>query len=247
MPALARKPAMVEDDASRAPGLFPSRQMIDVSINPQILAAAPGLVLGCLQATVVTEPGGDTLWTEMQRAAEATAADPAEPSSRPPIAATREMYRRLGKEPSRYRGSPEALVRRARSGKELYRIHNVVDVVNLVSLRTLLPIGLYDAAEVRPPVVLRRGVAGEAYDGIGKEALNLDGLPVLSDAEGPFGSPTSDSRRTMVTAATREVFAVIFGVTGRGELEVATRMLADLIARHCGGVVTGTSFAPDPG
>ena len=214
--------------------------MIDVTIDPQILAAAPGLMLGCIQASVATEPGSDALWAEMQRAAEAAAADPAEPSSRPAIAATREMYRRLGKEPSRYRGSPEALVRRARSGKELYRIHNVVDVVNLVSLRTLLPIGLYDAANLRPPVVLRRGAAGEAYDGIGKEGLNLDGLPVLADAEGPFGSPTSDSRRTMVTEDTREVFAVIFGVTGRGELEAATAMLAELFARYCGGAVTRT-------
>lgn len=214
--------------------------MIDVTIDPQILAAAPGLVLGCIEASVATAPGSDALWAEMQRAAEAAAADPAEPASRPAIAATRETYRRLGKEPSRYRGSPEALVRRARSGKELYRIHNVVDVVNLMSLRTLLPIGLYDAANLRPPVVLRRGAAGEAYDGIGKEGLNLDGLPVLADAEGPFGSPTSDSRRTMVTEDTREVFAVIFGVTGRGELEAATVMLAELFARHCGGTVAGT-------
>ncbi|HKP75796.1 MAG TPA: phenylalanine--tRNA ligase beta subunit-related protein [Longimicrobiaceae bacterium] len=217
--------------------------MIDLTIDPQILAAAPGLVLGCIQASVVTEPGSDALWSEMQHAAGTAAADPAEPAARPPITATRQMYRRLGKEPSRYRGSPEALVRRARSGKELYRIHNVVDVVNLVSLRTLLPIGLYDAANVRPPVVLRRSGPGEAYDGIGKEGLNLDGLPVLADAGGPFGSPTSDSRRTMVTAGTREVFAVIFGVTGRGELEPATAMLAELFVHHCGGAITSTWFA----
>jgi DNA/RNA-binding domain of Phe-tRNA-synthetase-like protein len=178
----------------------------------------------------------------MRHAAEAGAADPAEPSARPPIAATRELYRRLGKEPSRYRGSPEALLRRARSGKELYRIHNVVDVVNLVSLRTLLPIGLYDAARLRPPLVLRRGAPGEAYDGIGKEQLNLDGLPVLADAEGPFGSPTSDSRRTMVTEATAEVFAVVFGVTGRAELEPAMEMLSELLRRHCAGEVGEPAF-----
>lgn len=216
--------------------------MIDLAIDPQILAAAPGLVLGCVRAAVRTEPGSDALWAEMRRAAEAAAADPAEPSARPPVAATRELYRRLGKDPSRYRGSPEALLRRARSGKELYRIHNVVDVINLVSLRTLLPIGLYDAAQLRPPLLLRRGAPGEAYDGIGKEALNLDGLPVLADAEGPFGSPTSDSRRTMVTDATAEVLAVVFGVTGRAELEPALEMLADLLRRHCAGEVSEATF-----
>jgi DNA/RNA-binding domain of Phe-tRNA-synthetase-like protein len=216
--------------------------MIDLTIDPQILAAAPGLVLGCVRATVRTEPGSDALWAEMRHAAEEAAADPAEPSARPPIAATRELYRRLGKDPSRYRGSPEALLRRARSGKELYRIHSVVDVINLVSLRTLLPIGLYDAAKLRPPLVLRRGAPGEAYDGIGKEQLNLDGLPVLADAEGPFGSPTSDSRRTMVTAATAEVFAVVFGVTGRAELEPAMEMLSALLRRHCAGDVGEPAF-----
>ena len=216
--------------------------MMDVTLDPQILAAAPGLVLGCVRATVRTEPGSDALWAEMQRAAEDAAADPAEPSARPPVAATREMYRRLGKDPSRYRGSPEALLRRARSGKALYRIHNVVDVINLVSLRTLLPIGLYDAAKLRPPLVLRRGAPGEAYDGIGKEQLNLDGLPLLADAEGPFGSPTSDSRRTMVTEATAEVLAVVFGVTGRAELEPAMEMLADLLRRHCAGEVRETTL-----
>ena len=211
--------------------------MIEITIDPQILAAAPELVLGCVRATVRTEPGSDALWEEMQLAAREAAADATEPSVRPPITATREMYRRLGKDPSRYRGSPEALLRRSRSGKELYRIHNVVDVINLVSLRTLLPIGLYDAAKLRPPLLLRRGAHGEAYDGIGKEQLNLDGLPVLADAGGPFGSPTSDSRRTMVTGATDEVLAVVFGVTGRTELEPAMEMLSGLLRRHCAGEV----------
>ncbi|HEX8244163.1 MAG TPA: phenylalanine--tRNA ligase beta subunit-related protein [Longimicrobium sp.] len=216
--------------------------MIEIGIDPQIANAAPGLVLGCARANVRTEPGSDALWAEMQEAARDAVADPAEPSARPAIAATRELYRRLGKDPSRYRGSPEALLRRSRAGKELYRIHNVVDVINLVSLRTLLPIGLYDAAQVRPPVTLRRGAPGEAYDGIGKEQLNLDGLPVLADAAGPFGSPTSDSRRTMVTGDTREVVAVVFGVTARAELETAVEMLAALLRRHCAAGEVETWF-----
>ena len=216
--------------------------MIEITIDPRIAEAAPALVLGCARAAVRTEPGSDVLWAEMQDAARDAVADPAEPAARPPIAATREMYRRLGKEPSRYRGSPEALLRRSRAGKELYRIHNVVDVVNLVSLRTCLPIGLYDAAKVRPPVTLRRGAPGEAYDGIGKEQLNLDGLPVLADAEGPFGSPTSDSRRTMITPDARDIVAVVFGVTGRAALEPALALLADLLRRHASASEVETGF-----
>lgn len=208
--------------------------MIDIAIDRRVAEAAPEMVLGWIRASVHTGVGSEALWAEMQSAASTAAADAAEPAARPAIAATREMYRRLGKDPSRYRGSPEALLRRVRAGKELYRIHNVVDVINLVSLRTLLPIGLYDVAKLRPPVTLRRGETGEAYDGIGKDQLNLEALPVLADAEGPFGSPTSDSRRTSVTGETREVFALVFGVTGESELDAALEMLSALLRTHCG-------------
>ncbi|HEX5725984.1 MAG TPA: phenylalanine--tRNA ligase beta subunit-related protein [Longimicrobiaceae bacterium] len=204
----------------------------EIRVDAQVHEVGPGLVLGCVRAAVVTEPGSAALWAAMNTAGERAAAAVAEPASHPAIAALRDLYRRLGKEPSRYRGSPEALLRRVKAGKGLYRIHNVVDVINLVSLETLLPIGLYDLARVRPPVVFRRGGEGESYDGIGKERLNLEGLPVLADAEGPFGSPTSDSQRTMITPAARDILAVVFGVTGRAELEPAAGLLAGHLRRH---------------
>jgi DNA/RNA-binding domain of Phe-tRNA-synthetase-like protein len=217
-------------------------KMIEIGIDPRIRQLAPGLVLGCVEARVATEPASAALWAEMEEAAARMAARMAEPAAEPPIAALRALYKALGKEPSRYRGSPEALLRRVRAGKELYRIHNVVDVVNLVSLATLLPIGLYDRARLAPPVVFRRGEPGETYDGIGKESLNLDGLPVLSDAGGPFGSPTSDSRRSMITEEAREIFAVVFGVTGREALEPAVEMLAELLRRHASAVEVETAY-----
>src|SRR4051812_32705512 len=226
------------------PSLSDPAAMIDLSIDPSISTVAPELVLGCLSAHVVTGPGSDALWREMQDAARSAAADEAEPAARPPIAATRELYRRLGKDPSRYRGSPEALQRRVRAGKELYRIHNVVDVINLVSLRSGLPIGLYDAAALEPPLVFRRGEAGEAYDGIGKEQLNLEGLPLLADAAGPFGSPTSDSRRSMGTETTQEVFAVVFGVTGRAALAAAMEMLSASLTLHAAAQAIALSMVP---
>jgi DNA/RNA-binding domain of Phe-tRNA-synthetase-like protein len=206
--------------------------MTEIRIDPQIAALAPGLVLACISAGVRCGPAGPEMDAGLEAAAAVAAARPQEPAALAPVAALRDLYRRLGKDPSRYRGSPEALVRRARSGKPLYRISNLVDAVNVVSLRTLLPIGLYDAPKVRPPIVLRRAAEGEAYRGIGREELNLAGLPVLADAEGPFGSPTSDSERTKVTDDTRQVLAVVFGVTGRSDLEIGVEMLAGLFREH---------------
>ena len=124
-------------------------------------------------------------------------------------AAVRSMYRRFGVDPTKTRPSSEALLRRVRKGDALPRINNVVDVCNWCSLEFQVPYGLYDLARVRGPIVMRTGLPGESYPGIRKDDVHLEGRLVLADDEGPFGNPTSDSARTMVTAATTSVLAVI--------------------------------------
>src|SRR5580700_4914451 len=136
----------------------------------------------------------------------------------PQIAATRAAYKALGKDPARYRGSAEALLRRVAAGKGLPRINAVVDAINLVSVESRLSIGLYDLAHVSGDIVFRAGRAGETYKGIGKYDLNLEGLPVFCDALGPHGSPTSDSERTMVTAETKRFAAIMVSFGGSGPL-----------------------------
>jgi DNA/RNA-binding domain of Phe-tRNA-synthetase-like protein len=205
--------------------------MIPITISDEIRAAAPRLVLGCITARVRTAPASGALAREMDNLAAGITHDGAPAGSESPIHALRELYRVLGKDPSRYRGSPEALLRRVRSGKSLYRVLNVVDVINVVSLRTLLPIGLYDVDPLWPPVVLRRAGEGETYVGIGKGELNLAGLPILSDDAGPFGSPTSDSERTCIRPATTRLLAVIFGVEGRDSLGPALASTGELLTR----------------
>jgi DNA/RNA-binding domain of Phe-tRNA-synthetase-like protein len=59
-------------------------------------------------------------------------------------------------------------------------------------------------------VELRLGTAGESYAGIRKDEVHVDGRITLADRIGPFGNPTSDSARTMVTTATTRVLLVIF-------------------------------------
>jgi DNA/RNA-binding domain of Phe-tRNA-synthetase-like protein len=148
------------------------------------------------------------------------------------ILATRAAYKALGKDPARYRGSAEALLRRVIAGKELPRINNVVDAINLVSVESRLPVGLYDLAHVQGDIVFRAGRAGETYKGIGKYDLNLEGLPVFCDAMGPHGSPTSDSERTMVTAATKQVIAIIISFSGEDNLERWAQKTAELLVLY---------------
>jgi DNA/RNA-binding domain of Phe-tRNA-synthetase-like protein len=136
------------------------------------------------------------------------------------VRAVRAMFRAWGVDPTRYRPSSEALLRRVVQGKGLYRISNVVDVCNLCSIETGWPFGLYDRAQLVPPIVMRLGEAGESYEGIGKQTWHLAGRPVLADSRGPFGCPISDSTRTMITESTRSLLSVIFAPAQVSEEEL---------------------------
>jgi DNA/RNA-binding domain of Phe-tRNA-synthetase-like protein len=133
------------------------------------------------------------------------------PSSIPGVEEARRLYRSFGIDPTRTRPSSEALLRRALRGHEIYRIHELVDVGNWVSLEWLLPIGLYDRAKLRgESLTLRVGHEGEAFDGIRKGPVHVAGRLCISDAEGAFGSPTSDSLRSCIEDSTQDVLAVVF-------------------------------------
>ncbi len=52
------------------------------------------------------------------------------------ILSSRNAYKKLGKDPSRYRLSSESLVKRVVKGNDLYYVNNIVDINNLISLHT---------------------------------------------------------------------------------------------------------------
>src|SRR5579863_10779725 len=206
-----------------------------VSIDSELKAKCPRVALACVTAEVLAGATPAGLDQEL-RACEEKILKLAEPKAvleAGAILATRAAYKELGKDPARYRGSAEALLRRVIAGKGLPRINNVVDAINLVSVESRLPVGLYDLAHVQGDILFRAGRAGETYKGIGKYDLNLEGLPVFCDALGPHGSPTSDSERTMVTEATRGVLGIIisFGGSspGGGSLAASADRLASLL------------------
>lgn len=208
--------------------------MVSVSINSDLKHILPELALGCVQAQVKVEKHSEPLWAEIERhvAQLAASVKPDSLNSIPQIAAMRSAYKVMGKDPSRYRGSAEALLRRVLSGKGLYRVDNVVDINNLISLKSLLPAGSYDLGNVSPPIELRIGAAGESYKGIGKNEINIEYLPVFADSNGPFGSPTSDSERAMIRLESSNVLMVIFSFSGPHDLERWTEAASDLLRRY---------------
>src|SRR5262249_25019231 len=152
-----------------------------------------------------------------------------------PVLTTRAAYKALGKDPARYRGSAEALLRRIISNKGLPRVGAVVDIINLVSVESRLPVRLYDLAHRSGDITFRAGRAGETYKGIGKYDLNREGLPLFADAIGPHGSATSDSERTMVTPATNQVLAIIVSFSGADGLEKWGARMTELLQRYAAG------------
>ena len=210
---------------------------INVAIDSALRAKCPRTALVCVTAQVDAGASPEGLIAELQNCEQAVLRLP-EPRSvleSPQILATRAAYKALGKDPARYRGSAEALLRRVIAGKGLPRINAVVDIINLVSVESRLSIGLYDLGHVSGDIVFRAGRAGETYKGIGKYDLNLEGLPVFCDALGPHGSPTSDSERTMVTGTTTNVMAILISFAGPEKLEKNARRMAELFERHAAG------------
>lgn len=154
-----------------------------------------------------------------------------------PTRAVRGMFRSWGIDPSKYRPSSEALLRRVVQGKGLYRVWSVVDIGNVGSIETGWPFGCYDRARISPPVTFRHGAAGESYEGIGKRTWHLEGRSVLADPDGPFGSPISDSTRSMIAEASRDVLIVIYApaITPHASIEVALKRLGERLSQFAGG------------
>lgn len=192
--------------------------MVNIEIEEGFRRACPGFSGVAISADIVNSEPDDALWCEIDsRVAayrEAYTVDSVKDIDA--IRATRDAYRALGKDPSRYRPSAEAMCRRVLRGMQLYRVSTVVDLVNLVSMETGYSIGGFDADKiVGDRLVLGVGRDGEPYEGIGRGALNIASLPVYRDGAGGIGTPTSDNERTKIDLATSHLLLIVnsYGAT----------------------------------
>lgn len=127
----------------------------------------------------------------------------------PLIKEARDGYKKLGKDPSRYRLACESLLRRLVKGNQLYRINNVVDVGNLLSIDANRSVAVLDYDKIQGDIKIRLGLETDVYEGIGRGIINVSNIPVYEDEVGPFGSTTSDTPRTMVTDNTKKILLFI--------------------------------------
>ncbi len=208
-----------------------------LSVADTLQVKCPDLQLSTLSSEVRIIKDLPALWKEIDAgilAQQEALGAIASIAKMPAIRESRQGYKNCGKDPARYRLSAESLLRRVMQGKGLYKVNNVVDLLNLVSIRSGFSIGGYDLEKIEGPIVAGIGEAAEDYEGIGRGALNIEFLPVLRDTKGAFGSPTSDSTRTMVTPETTQFLMVFFAFGKEAELAPALKDAEDLLSRFGG-------------
>ncbi len=209
--------------------------MFTITVSDEIKERCPQFKGAAIYAKVSNSIFSEGLWNEINAFdAELKAVSKIEDiKNQPVIAATREAYRRCGKDPGRYRPSAEALRRRLLRDIPLYQIDTLVDLINLVSLRTGYSIGGFDADKiVGTDIELGIGRNGEPFEGIGRGELNIEGLPVYRDALGGIGTPTSDNERTKMGIETTHILALVNGYNGMEGLTEAARMIQELLRKY---------------
>lgn len=151
----------------------------------------------------------------------------------PKLKETRDGYKKLGKDPSHTRPACEALLRRVVKGSGLYRLGDIIDLGNILSLLTNRSVCVVDLDKIVGDVYIRIGKENEPYEGINRGSINITNLPVYTDDIGPFGTPTSDTYRTMVTSDTKRIFIMIICYS-KQEIEKDENLLLALYQKYAG-------------
>ncbi|MBZ5535025.1 MAG: hypothetical protein LAO31_03640 [Acidobacteriia bacterium] len=150
-------------------------------------------------------------------------------SEHPTVAGLRRLFRAAGCDPTRYRPSSEALLRRLLKGEEMPTIHPLVDLNNCLSASLAVPCCVMAEEMLSPPFIFRAGTPGESYESL-RGPFNLEGKPLLADAQGPCDAPITGGQRVKVTPDTRRAWLVAYLPAGVVEPEVVEQHLMELLA-----------------
>jgi len=212
--------------------------MKKITITPELKGICPELQLNCLECKLLVKQSDQSL-REMIHAKinhKSYGLQIENISKIPAIEASRKALKKLGKDPSRYRFSAEALLRRIANSKELYFVNNVIDILNLISFESGYSIGGYDSKKISGNITCGIGKESEMYHAIGRGEMNIASMIVLRDDIGSFGTPVSDSERTMVSKDTKVFLMVFFNFLTHDEMDpwisIAENLLKEYSMAH---------------
>ncbi len=207
---------------------------MNINITHEIKTICPTLTLGIIECQITNTAFDKELWDHIESASQALKENYKIPDIKniPIIKATRDVYKKCGKDPNRYRPSSESLCRRILSGKELYQITTGVDLINLISFKTGYAIGAFDANKISGDLSYGIGEENENYHGIGRGQLNIAGLPILRDELGGIGTPTSDEERTKLNLESSSLLININGYLGQKLLTPVVEETISLLTKY---------------
>lgn len=210
--------------------------MIPISISNRIYDVCPQFVSIQFECDVKNTNFNPSLWHEIETFINDYVQNNqiSDINKFAPILATRSTYKKLGKDPNRYRPSAEALRRRILRDVELYKINTLVDVINLISLKTGYSIGGFDASLIKGGLELGVGEKDERFEAIARGFLNIEGLPVYRDAIGGIGTPTSDEERTKISPTTSKLLMLLNAYSGNEGLEPAIEYAKHVLEKYVG-------------
>lgn len=214
-------------------------QRMKIRIDEELKEKCPNLVLGCIIANVKVTEYDEKLWKEIDEEClkfQGTM-ELKDVLQLENIKASRDGYKKLKKDPSKYRVSSESLVRRLVKGLGLYKVNTIVDINNLISLKSLNSVGTYDLEKIGKDICFTVGKPGETYEGIGRGPINLENMPVFQDEKGKFGSATSDSTRAMITKDTKCILMNIISFNGEKNLQEYISNSIELLKKYAYGEI----------
>ena len=207
----------------------------NIVVSDELKEVAPQFVGAAITAKVENTAFSEGLWADIAKVeAELKANLRIEDiKNLATIDATRTVYKKCKKDPNRYRPAAEALRRRIVKGQSLCQIDTLVDLVNLVSIRTGYSMGGFDINYIEgETLILGVGKQDEVFHGIGRGLLNIEGLPVYRDTKGGIGTPTSDEERTKMSLITQNLLILINGYSGKEGLSEAVEYCIHLLKEH---------------
>ena len=85
----------------------------------------------------------------------------------------RDAFNKVNLNPNKFMSSVEAMVKRVSKGNVLPSINPVVDLVNRISLKYILPMGAHDLDALEGDITLRFSRKGDAFTPLGEELVEV--------------------------------------------------------------------------
>lgn len=99
------------------------------------------------------------------------------------IAVWREAFERLGINPNKFPSSIEALLKRIAKKPEFPSINNVVNLVNAIGIKNMVPMGAHDLDKLKGDIQIRFSREGDCFTPFGSSEQEMvpPGEPVYAD------------------------------------------------------------------